>query len=353
VEPRGLIDAVRRDTGRSLFRARNGIKYVAGIDRPAVGLSPKQAIWTREKATLFRYDSDQRAGRRPLVIVFSILGRSYVMDLRPGNSFVERMLSRGTDLFLVDFGIPEAVDATNTIETYVDNYLPRALQAAANESGSDGVDVLGYCFGGLLAALAVAGHPELPVRNLAVMAAPFDFSRTEGALAALATGKLKIDDIVDDTGNVPPEAVHRMFRTMKPTSGISSYASLWEKLWDDEFVDGFQAMSQWARDQVPFPGAFARQAIELLLRRNVVMTGAIRLGGRDVKLAEIRCPLLTIVAQHDHIVTPAAARPLNDLVSSEDVTELLVPSGHIGLAVSRQSVRYTIPELTTWLAARS
>ena len=125
---------------------------------PLWGSRPKQVIWTREKATLFRYDSDQRSGRRPLVIVFSILGRSYVMDLRPGNSFVERMLSEGTDVFLVDFGIPEAVDASNTIETYVDNYLPRALQAAATESGSDGVDVLGYCFGGLLATLMVAAH---------------------------------------------------------------------------------------------------------------------------------------------------------------------------------------------------
>ena len=186
------------------------------------------------------------------------------------------------------------------------------------------------------------------------MAAPVDFSRTEGALAALATGKLKIDDIVDDTGNVPPEAVHRMFRTMKPTSGIASYASLWERLWDDEFVDGFQAMSQWARDQVPFPGAFARQAIELLLRRNVVMSGVIRLGGRDVKLCRYPVP-----AADDHRPTrshrhsrgrTAAERPRLQRRCHRGAR---CPAGHIGLAVSRQSVRYTIPELTTWLAARS
>lgn len=348
-----LIEGIRRDTARALLRGRNGVKYVAGIGRPRVGPTPRETIWRRGKASLFRYESDARAGRRPLVIVFSILGRSYVLDLLPGNSFIQHMLDRGTDVFLVDFGVPDAVDAGNTLETYVDNYLPRAINAAIREAGSGGVDVLGYCFGGLLAALLVAGHPELQVENLAVMAAPIDFGRTEGALQALATGRLRVEDVLDDTGNVPPEAVHRMFRTLKPTAGIASYASLWEKLWNDDFVDGFQAMAQWARDQVPFPGACARQATEELLQRNALMTGRIRLGGREVRLGDIECPVLNIIAEHDHVVAPGAARPLNRLVSSSDVSELLVPSGHIGLAMSHQSVRYTIPGLTSWLAERN
>jgi polyhydroxyalkanoate synthase len=281
--------------------------------------------------------------------VFSIIGRSYVLDLLPGSSFIERMLGEGADVFLVDFGVPDAVDARNTLETYVDNYLPRAISAAVGEARSDGVDILGYCVGGMLTVLLVAGHLELPIRNMAVMATPIDFSRTEGALQAVASGRLEVDDVLDYTGNIPAETVHRMFRAMKPTAGIASYASLWEQLWNDEFVDGFQAMAQWARDQVPFPGECARQMADLLLRRNALMSGRIRLGGRDIELADIACPLLNIVAEHDHVVKPAASRPLNDLVSSTDVSELRVPAGHIGLAVSRQSVRYTIPALTGWL----
>jgi polyhydroxyalkanoate synthase subunit PhaC len=349
----GLIDTIRRDTERSLFRAKNGLKYATGIGRPQVGLAPKQVVWRREKARMVRYDSDRRAGRRPLLIIFSIMGRSYVLDLRPGNSFVEWLLAEGNDVFLVDFGEPGAVDASNTLETYVDGYLPRAVNAAVAETGADGVDVLGYCFGGVLSVLLAAAHPELPIRNLAVMATPIDFGTTTGALQALASGSIDLDDVLDGDGNVPAEAVHRMFRTLKPTAGIANYAALWEKLWNDEFVDGFQAMSQWARDQVPFPGAAARQGLELLLRRNALLGGEIPLGGRTVRLADIDCPLLNIMAERDHIVSPAAARPLNDLVSSADVRELLVPAGHIGLATSRQAVKYTIPELNAWLMART
>lgn len=349
----GLIEGLRKDAERSLFRARNGLRYATGISRPRVGLSPKHAVWQRDKATLWRYESDRRVGRRPLLICFSIMGRPYVLDLRPGNSFVERLLDAGCDVFLLDFGTPDDLDAGNTLETYVDDYVPRAVRAATRAAGTEDVDLLGYCFGGVLGVLAVAGHTGLPVATLAVMATPIDFSGMTGVIQALSQGRLEVEEILDHTGNVPAEAVHRMFRSLKPTAGITAYATLWEKMWNDEFVDGFQAMSQWARDQVPFPGAAARQGLDLLLRRNLLMTGELPLGGRTVALADIGCPLLVILAEHDHIVTPAAGRPLTHLAGSDDVTELLIPAGHIGLATGRQAVTTTIPELTTWLTARS
>ncbi len=305
-------------------------------------------IWSRGKAQLWRYDSDSRTRHPPLIIVFSILGRSYVLDLRPGNSFAERLLGAGTDLFLVDFGVPDAVDSGNTLETYVDNYLPRAVNAAAEQTGEE-VDVLGYCFGGVLTALCLAAHPELPVRKVAIMATPIDFSRAEGILALFARRRLEVEEILDETGNVPAEAVYRMFRNFKPTSDISTYAMLWERLWSDEFVDGFQAMSQWVRDQVPFPGACAGQCVELLLRRNALMSGEVPLGNRRVALQDLRRPMLVITAKHDHIVPPSMARPLIDLVGSDVVDELQVPAGHVGLVTSRASATVTLPGLLQWL----
>lgn len=348
-----IVEDVRRDVERSVLRARNGLKYLTGLTRTQVGMSPKDVVWSRDKARLYRYVSDRRAGRRPLVIVFSVMGRSYVLDLKPGSSFVEWLLDQGHDVFLVDFGEPDEADAGNTLETYVDDYLPRALRAAAAAAGTDEVDVLGYCFGGVLATLAVAGH-DGPAASLALMATPFDFGRmNEGILRVLSEGQVEIDAILDDTGNVPAEAVLRMFRAQKPTAPLGNYATLLERMWDDEFVEGFQAMSMWSRDQVPFPGAAARQGVELLLRRNVLLDGEVPLGGRTVRLSSIDQPTLAIVAEHDHLVPPPAALPVLDLVGSTDTTAVHVPAGHIGLATGRQAVRTTIPALTTWLTERA
>lgn len=346
----GLLEAIRKDAQRSLFRARNGIKYVTGLSRPEVGQTPRRAVWSRDKATLWRYGAPH-PGQRPIVITFSIMGKPYVLDLQPGNSFVGHLLAADLDVFLLDFGVPDVTDAGNTLETYVEEYIPQALQAARRTAGTDAVDVLGYCLGGMLAALAVAADPGL-ARTLAVMAAPFDFRDMTGVIQAFVRGQLEVDEIVDHTGNIPAEAVHRMFRSLNPTAAISNYATLWERMWNDDFVEIFQIMSRWSRDQVPFPGATARQGVDLLLRRNVLLTGRVPLGGGDILLADITCPVLNIVASHDHIVTPEAARPLNALVGTDDVTEVVVPSGHIGLATGRQAVTTTVPEILRWLNQR-
>jgi polyhydroxyalkanoate synthase len=349
-EASGLLDGLRRDVERNLFRARNGIKYATGISRPLTGLTPKEVVWSRGKAVMWRYESTQRTRRTPVLIVFSVMGRSYVLDLRPGASFIASLLDAGLDVYMVDFGVPDAVDATNTLETYVDRYLPAAARAAMRESDSDTIDILGYCFGGVLASLLVAGHTDrIPFNSLSLMATPIDFSHSEGAIQALIRGKLEVDDLVDETGNVPASVVHRMFRTLKPTSGLTTYAMLWERLWSDEFVDAFQAMSIWAADQVPFPGDLARQCLDLLLRRNLLMKGVIPLRRHKIELADIACPLLTIYAEHDHIVSPHSSLPINDLVSTEEVTTLAVPAGHIGLAASRHAAKTTIPGLVSWL----
>jgi polyhydroxyalkanoate synthase len=347
------LDGIRREAQRSLFRARNGIQLIAGTRRPVVGATPRDVVWRRGKAQLLRYRSDKRTRRPPVVIVWSVVSRAYILDLRPGHSFIEQLLDAGVDVFMIDWGIPDAVDAGNDLELYVDNYLPRALERALEVADSDEIDVLGYCAGGIISCLGVAGHPEIPVRNLAVMATPIDLSHVEGLIRAVERGSLEVEDLVDETGNLPADAVYRGFASLRPTTDIFKYANLWERLWSDEFVDGYQAMAGWIRDQTPLPGALARQMVELLLRQNILTTGKIPLGGRTVKLSDITCPVLNVMAEQDHMVPPAASEVLSELVGSSDVTELRIPAGHIGLAAGRDAKRNTVPRIIEWLNAHS
>ena len=117
LSPSDLADRIRRDVGRSVLRAKNGIKYVAGIGRPDVGCSPKDTVWTRDKVELWRYHSEKRRYRPPILLIMSLVSRSYILDLRPGSSMVEDFLEAGFDVFLLDWGIPDELDARNTLET--------------------------------------------------------------------------------------------------------------------------------------------------------------------------------------------------------------------------------------------
>ena len=74
-------------------------------------------------------------------------------------------------------------------------------------------------------------------------------------VAAVRDGRLDPDELVDETGNVPADALYSGFYMQAPTKEIARYATLLENLWNDEFVEAYQAMAQWSRDHVPFPGA--------------------------------------------------------------------------------------------------
>lgn len=351
--PSDLLGRLRKDVERSALRARNGIKLVTGAGRPRSGLTPKDVVWERDRATLWRYRSDAVRHAPPLLIVFSLVSRSYILDLAPGNSFVERLRDEGFDVYLLDWGSPEDRDADNGLEDYVDRYLPAAVEAVRTTSGTPDVALVGYCFGGVLSVLAAAAHPDLPLASLTTIATPVDFSEM-GMLVALAGhDAVQVEDLLDDDGNIPAEALRSAFRVLKPTSELAQYANLLDNLWNDKHVQAHQLMTGWTADHVAFPGRVAKQCVDLLVRQNALLADTLRLGGRRVSLRDVRVPFLNVVAAKDHIVPPGAARPLLDLVGSQQKDELLLEAGHIGLAVGRHAQQKTIPQIADFLRAHS
>src|ERR1700748_2640882 len=146
---------------RQYLRARNGLAYVAGSNRPLMAQSPRDLVWKRDKARLWRYRSDDRRFGPPVLIVHSLVSKSYILDLLPGTSMIGYLLSEGFDVFLLDWVPPDPADAENTLESYVDEYIPSAMAAVLDEADAVEVTLIGYCFGGVLTLLLAAAHPEL------------------------------------------------------------------------------------------------------------------------------------------------------------------------------------------------
>jgi len=83
-----------------------------------------------------------------------------------------RALTAGFDVYLLDWGVPDERDAANRLEDYVDAAIPAAITQVCRRAGSGKVNLLGYCFGGVLTLLHAAHHPSSPLRSLTVMATP-------------------------------------------------------------------------------------------------------------------------------------------------------------------------------------
>ncbi len=354
LSPADLLTRVNRDVERSYLRARNGVRYVRGSNRPKLGTSPKDVVWQRDRAQLWRFRGGPTRYAQPLLIVTSLVSRSYILDLLPGSSAVGFLRDQGFDVFMLDWGIPTELDAENTLETYVDEYLPRAVEAVRRETGCSELTMAGYCLGGVLAILYANGHDDAPVRNLVLMATPVDFEEMGPMVAALREGRLDPDELLDETGNVPADVLYSGFFMLAPTTAVAQKATLLENLWNDDFVKGFQAMAQWARDQVPFPGAAFRQVVEDFVRRNALMAGSLRVGGREIDFTTTGATVLNAMAENDTVVPRAAAEPIARLVGRPDRRdELLLPGGHVTFGTGRSAFRHTLPSLAGWIAAHS
>jgi polyhydroxyalkanoate synthase len=68
-----------------------------------------------------------------------------------------------------------------------------------------------------------------------------------------------------------------------------------------------------------------------------------------VKLENLTCPVMTIVADRDAICPPAAATALNDKTSSSVKDVMSIPGGHVGAVVGSRAAKELYPRLRAWL----
>lgn len=320
-----------------------------------VGCTPKTVVWKRNTAKLYRYRARTAAQHPvPLLIVHSLVSRSYILDLIPGNSFIEYLLDQGFDVYLTDWGAPTAADARLGLDDYVLDYLPRMVDAVLRESEASELSMLGYCFGGVLTLLYAATHPDSPARNILSLATPVDFDRM--GLQGIWGRHVNADRLVDTYGTIPAALIKQSFRMLKPASSELSpvrYIGLWQNVENDKFVEQYRAFDRWTQEHIDFAGEAFRQTTKDLVQGNKLIRGGMEVGGRPVDLAAIRQSFLAIAAESDHIVPLASTDMQTELVSSTDKQFLRLPGGHVGLAAGRGARKGLWPRVAEWLVARS
>jgi polyhydroxyalkanoate synthase len=139
---------------------------------------------------------------------------------------------------------------------------------------------------------------------------------------------------------------------------VTNYWTTYRKLWQD-VLDGkdrreaYQSMARWVADNPPFPGRAYSEWITSMYKENRLVRGRMRLRGERVDLGRVEQPLLVVTAGADHIAPRPGTMPIFDLVSSDDVTHLDRPGGHIGLMAGSQAREQIWPEIADWLSERS
>jgi polyhydroxyalkanoate synthase len=249
----------------------------------------------------------------------------------------------------LDWGEPDARDAHNTMSTYVDEYMMAAVGVATRRCATVPI-VIGHCFGGLIAVLWAASAEQQPPA-LITLAAPTNWDEV-GPLSWLTRqGRIEPEDVLDETGNVPPAAMLAAFQMIRPLGDLVTYVTLLDRLHDREATQAIWALMAWARGHIPFPGTTFVEMIRKLSRENSLTTGKVAFGGRIRELSSITAPFLNIYGSKDHVAPPDSVKPLTGLVGSNNAAERELNAGHIGLLVGSAMRRKTMPTILDWLDA--
>jgi polyhydroxyalkanoate synthase len=349
-----VLGNLRREIERTALRARNGIRYATGAEWAPIGPTPSDVVWEDGKVHVRRYRRAGPATLGPPVLAFlGLVGRSYVFDLWKGNSIVASVMDRGFDVFVLDWGEPDERDAGNSLETYLLNYFPHAIGAVLEETDATEVSALSYCMGGNMALHALAAQRDLPIRSLVTMATAVDFRHLGPLFDILRDRQVDPEMMLDENGNVPGSLVRQSFKMRKPTGDLVQYANLWQHLWSDEYMEGFQAIGRFLQDHVPVPGALFRQVVDQWVRGNGFIEDTLRLAGRRISLADIRIPVLAVIAEHDDIVPEQATAPIVDILAGADAELLRVDAGHASLTSGRKAAKVVLPTVFDWIEQHS
>ncbi len=324
-----------------------------------IAQTPKELVWTLNKAKLYRYVPVLPPEARhpvPLLLVFALMNRPSILDLRPGHSFVEYMIGRGFDVYLLDWGAPGLEDKDLKFDDYTLEYMPRAIRKMKALSKSEEFSLLGWCIGAILTTIYAALRPDDGLRNLMLLTAPLDFSNRERLTFARWTDEkyFDVEKMISAFGNVPGEMIDYGAKALKPVENyIGNYLKLWDKIDDPRAVESWHAMNTWVTDNIPMAGGVYRQLIVDLYRHNRLMEGTLSMRGEVVQLKQLRANLLTVIAEGDHITPPCQSEAILSKVGSTDKEMYRVPGGHIGIMAGSGAHKRTWPHIDQWLAARS
>ncbi len=330
-------------------------KVVEVMRRTRVGTTPTRPVYREDGLRLLEYETEApRKHKTPLVLAFALVNRPYILDLKPGKSVIHHFLQGGFNTYNIDWGKPTPGDRHLALEDYVLGYMDHVVDFVREKNGVDKVNLIGYCMGGTMSTMYAALRPE-KVKNLILMAAPVDWSTKDSLLALWSDERyFDVDKLIDAYGNAPAEWLQISFQLLKPVSNmIEKWTNFYDNIDDEKFLEDFFAMETWLNDNIPVAGEVFRQFVKYMFQKNMLIQGRLDIGGERVNLKNITCPILNLVAQHDHLVLPSQSLPFNDAVSSADRKAINFPVGHIGLAVSSKSHRDLWPQVVNWLAERS
>lgn len=345
------------ELSQKLFKGIESFSHLREEDIQ-IGVTPKQEVYREDKVVLYHFTPQvEHSLNIPILMVYALVNRPYIVDLQENRSFVANLLKLGIDVYLIDWGYPSRADRWLTLDDYINGYINNCVDVVRDRHNLDSINLLGICQGGSFSLCYSSLYPE-KVKNLIVMVTPVDFHIKEGLLnvwggCTLRSQAQDIDLMVDALGNIPGDFLNLEFLMLKPFQlGVEKYINLLDSIDREDKLIDFVRMEKWIFDSPDQAGEAYRQFMKDFYQGNKLIEGTLEIGNQRVDLANIRIPVLNIYAIADHLVPPASSLALEKYIASTDYAVRSFPVGHIGMYVSSKVQQNLPPTIVDWLKPR-
>jgi polyhydroxyalkanoate synthase len=291
-------------------------------------------VYRDEVCEVIQYQPATPAVRtRPVVMIPPPINKYYFMDLAPGRSFIEHVVSKGIQFFVISWRNPKKEHADWGLDTYGEAVLG-AIDVARDVTGSDDVIALGLCAGGIITAtvlahLAATGDGRVAAVSFGVTLLDWDCPAMVGAfrsrgLLSVARRRSRRAGVLD------ARSLGTVFTWMRPNELVWNY-------WVNNYLMGKEPPAfdilAWNDDKTNLPGRLHGQFLDIFAGNLLVKPGGISVLGTPVDLSTIKIDNYVTGGLSDHLTPWDGCYRATQLLPGRS-TFVLSPTGHIQTQVS-------------------
>ena len=320
--------------------------------RDDVNRSAVEVIKMDEGFQLLHYKPlSKKRFKTPLLMVYSLINRHYILDLLPKVSVIRQFLEHGFDVYATDWTTSSSAHKSMTLEELVQTCVGNSVKKVQEITGEQKISLFGYCWGGIFTLAYSALHTD-SVRNLILHATPVDLEKPNTVIENL-TKHVDADKLVDELGNVPGSLINMAFILRNPLEAALKYSTFFSKPRNSDEIMQFFAIETWLYDSRPIIGEIYREIVDKIYKKNLLIKNKLKVGTKTVDLNNLTMPVLNIIGLKDDLVPPESGRYIMCEIPSKDKKLIEFPTGHVGLCISKKAHEQLWPEVTKWLASRS
>ncbi|TJZ78927.1 PHA/PHB synthase family protein [Chitiniphilus eburneus] len=298
-----------------------------------LGTTPGAVVYRGKLLEVIHYEATTpNVHKVPIVIVSPWINKFYVLDLDAKKSMIKFLVDQGFSVFITSWKNPDGDSRDVAFDDYLTDGVARIVEVAREISGSEQVNLVGYCIGGTLVAtylawLAKREEEQKLVASATLLTSLTDFSWPGDIEVFLdEEGLAFVENTMKRKGYLDGKEMAASFRMLRANSLVWNY-------WVGNYLMGETPMPfdvlYWNMDTTRMPERMHCYYLrEFYFNNRLTQPDALTIAGQPIDLGRIGSPLFMVSTEEDHIAPWKQTWKLTERVSAP-VRFTLSTSGHI------------------------